>query len=81
MKHNQIISESIGWYGTIAIIIAFALVTFEILAPTNLLYLMMNITGSAGIIYISFKKKIYQPGVLNIIWLLIAVISVIKTLV
>lgn len=78
MKLKQIIYETIGWYGAIAIVGAFALVSFEILAPKSLLYQILNGTGALGIVYISFKKKAYQPGVLNIIWAIIAGIAIIR---
>ncbi|MBU2566397.1 hypothetical protein KKG46_02455 [Patescibacteria group bacterium] len=78
MKPKQLLDEIIGWYGTIAIVTAFALVSFEIIKPTTLFYLLLNITGSIGIIYISFKKKTYQPGVLNIIWAFIAGVAIIR---
>lgn len=78
MKIKQFIEETIGWYGTVAIILAFALVSFEILGPTSLLYQALNGTGALGIVYISFKKKAYQPGVLNGIWAVIAGIAIIR---
>ena len=78
MKTPQIIEEIIGWYGTIAIVTAFGLVSFEILQPGNLIYQILNGTGALGIVYISFKKKAYQPGVLNIIWAIIAGIAIVK---
>ena len=81
MKLKNTIKELIGWYGTFAIIIAFALVSFEILKPTNLLYQLLNLTGSLGIVYISFLKKAHQPAVLNIIWSLIATATIIKLII
>ena len=81
MKIKQVIDETIGWYGTVAIVGAFAMVSFEVLAPTNLLYQIFNGTGALGIVYISFKKKAYQPGVLNVIWAVIAGISIVRLLV
>ena len=81
MKIKKIIDEAIGWYGTVAIIGAFAMVSFEVIAPTALLYQILNGTGAFGIVYISFKKKAYQPGVLNVIWAVIAGIAIIRLLV
>ena len=78
MNTKKFIEESIGWYGTVAIISAFALVSFEILPATNLIYQVLNGTGALSIVYISFKKKAYQPGVLNIIWAIIATVAIIR---
>lgn len=81
MRIKQVIDETIGWYGTVTIIGAFAMVSFEVLAPTSLFYQILNGTGALGIVYISFKKKAYQPGVLNVIWAVIAGIAIIRFLV
>jgi len=78
--NQKIIDEIFGWYGTFAIILAYALVSFGILSPSSSIYQILNGTGALGIVYISFKKKAYQPGVLNIIWAIIALIAIIKLL-
>jgi len=33
---TKIYEELFGWYGTLAIVVAYALVSFGVLAPTNL---------------------------------------------
>ncbi len=77
---QKLLDESIGWYGTCAIVLAYALVSFNVLSPSTFLYQILNGTGALGIVYISFKKKAYQPGVLNIIWAIIAAIAIIRLL-
>lgn len=80
MMKQKIINEAIGWYGTCAIILAYALTSFGYLSPSTLLYQLLNITGALGIVFISLKKKAYQPGVLNIIWAVIALIAILRLL-
>ena len=72
--------EIVGWYGTVAIVGAYALSSFSILSSSNLLYQIINLTGAIGIVIVSFSKKAYQPGVLNMIWTVIALIAIIKIL-
>ena len=81
MMKQKIIDEVIGWCGTCAIILAYALVSFNYIPPATFLYQILNGAGALGIVYISFKKKVYQPGVLNIIWAIIALIATIRLLV
>jgi len=76
----KIIDEIIGWWGAGAIVLAYALVSFDYLSVSTYLYQLLNGTGAVGIVYISFKKKAYQPGVLNIVWVIIAVIAIIRLL-
>ncbi|MFH1667647.1 MAG: hypothetical protein ABH884_01315 [Candidatus Komeilibacteria bacterium] len=77
---QKIIDEFIGWYGTCAIVLAYALVSFGFLSSSTFLYYILNGTGALGIGYISFKKKAYQPGVLNVIWAIIALVAIIRLL-
>jgi hypothetical protein len=77
---EKIIDEALGWYGTFAILLAYALVSLGIISSQTFIYQILNGTGALGIVYISFKKRAYQPGILNIIWAIIALIALIKLL-
>ena len=73
-------SEIVGWYGTVAIVFAYALLSFNVIVSDSLMYQLLNATGAVGVMYISFKKKAYQPGVLNMVWTAIAIVAIIKIL-
>jgi hypothetical protein len=75
MKRNAI-EEAAGWYGTAAILSAYALVSFGFLQASSLLFQALNLSGALGIVYISLKKKAYQPGVLNIAWAIVAIAAI-----
>ncbi|PIR41969.1 MAG: hypothetical protein COV30_00895 [Candidatus Yanofskybacteria bacterium CG10_big_fil_rev_8_21_14_0_10_37_15] len=70
--------EIFGWYGTVAIVTAYALVSFSIIEPSNIWYQILNGTGALGIVAVSFHKKTYQPGILNLIWAVIAVVAILR---
>ena len=78
MKKNLI--EIFGWYGVIAIVLAYALVSFSFLSVHSLWYQLLNGTGALGIVADSLYKKDYEPGVLNIIWTLIAIFAIFNIL-
>lgn len=73
--------EIYGWYGTFVIVLAYVLVSFSIIDATNVWYQVLNGTGALGIVAVSFHHKNYQPGVLNIIWSIIAIIAIVKILI
>ena len=75
MKPKKIIIESLGWYGVLAILSAYALISFLVIEPDSWQYQLLNISGSIGIIVSSVSKRDYQPVVLNVAWLLIAVVA------
>ena len=77
---QKVIANIIGWYGTVAILIAYALVNFNFMLTSSIVYILLNLTGAFGIICISFKDKAYQPGVLNIAWAVVALIALLRLL-
>lgn len=76
MKQNDII----GWIGVVLILVAFTLTTFGVINADNIAYGILNFTGALGIILSSYAKKDFQPVILNIAWLLIAAVGIIRSL-
>lgn len=73
MKNNII--EIVGWYGTVAILLAYAGVSFGWFASTSFVFQVLNFTGAIGIVAVSYFKHTYQPAVLNFIWAIIALVA------
>ncbi len=78
--NKDLLDEIIGWYGMTAILLAYALVSFNFLSTSNLIFQLLNLTGAGGVAFISFKKNAYQPGLLNIAWAIIAMLAIIRLL-
>jgi len=72
------ITEILGWYGVIAVVGAYALLSLNILSNNSLLFQGLNLTGAIGIMVDAIQDKNTQPAVLNIIWAIIALIAIVK---
>jgi len=72
------LKQLIGWYGVVAIVIAFTLLNVGILGTDSLVYQLLNLTGAIGIIIEAGSKKDYQPVALNIVWLLVAIYGLLQ---
>jgi hypothetical protein len=70
--------QLIGWLGAILILGAYFLVSFNFIYTNSLLFQGMNILGSLGIVIETFSKKDYQPMALNVAWILIAAVALVK---
>jgi hypothetical protein len=70
--------EAIGWYGFVALMLAYALVSFKMIGGDSLLYQLLNLSGAFGLGVIAYFKKVYQSLVLQIIWGVIGVIAIMK---
>ncbi|HVT01424.1 MAG TPA: hypothetical protein VHE53_04300 [Patescibacteria group bacterium] len=66
----------LGWYGALATLTAYFLVSFGITGPKDLTYQLLNLTGAIGLATICYYKKTYQPLFVNIIWGVIALLAV-----
>lgn len=69
--------EIFGWCGAIAILTAYALVSFSVIPADGWLYQLLNLTGAIGVMVISFIKQARQPALLNLVWALVAFIALI----
>ena len=76
MKHK--ILEIAGWYGVLAVLAGYALVTFSVLHAKGYPYQFLNLTGAIGLVFEAASKKDRQPVVLNIVWALVAVIALVR---
>lgn len=70
--------EIIGWYGAVAIVGAYFMVSFKMIDASSIVYQILNLSGAIGIVIVSLFKKAYQPAFLNIIWTIIAVVALLK---
>jgi hypothetical protein len=70
--------EILGWYGLIAVVIAYGSVSLNFVSPNTYVYQFLNLSGSVGLGLVAFVKRAYQNGVLNVVWGAIAVVALIR---
>lgn len=73
-------SAILGWYGVVAILLAYALSSFSIISNQNIWYHILNGTGALGIVMDTYTDRDFQPMTLNIVWAIIACVALIKIL-
>lgn len=71
-------AEAAGWYGTAAILLAYGLVSFEVVSAHGAVFQLLNLTGAIGIIVISVRKNVKQSVVLNVIWAVVAIVALMR---
>jgi hypothetical protein len=74
--NKDIMSEILGWYGILALITAYFLVTFSIIQPQGLEFQLLNVTGSGGLMAVAITKKVTQSVLLNIFWIAIGIVAI-----
>lgn len=76
-KKLGVFVEIIGWLGVFLILLAYILVSLGVIDAKAILYQLLNLIGSVGVVCISWLKRDKQPMVLNIIWASIALFALI----
>jgi hypothetical protein len=71
-------AEIAGWYGTAAILGAFALSSFGALSPRTRSYLLLNLTGALGVAWLCWCKTAWQAFWLEAIWAAIALLALLR---
>jgi hypothetical protein len=78
LSHKQLAAEIVGWYGALAILVAYMLVSFDVIEGDGLAYQFLNLTGAIGVLIIALYKKVKQSVLLNVFWALIAVVAIVN---
>lgn len=72
------VPEILGWYGMIAILVGFVLISFDYVNSHSLSYQILNCTGAVGIAIHAYTKRDHPAMSLNILFALIAFVSLIR---
>ena len=71
--------EITGWIGAFFALLAFGLNSFEVIDSQSLLYLGMYSLGCLLMAFYGFSKKAPASWVLNIIFLLVAILALLRS--
>ncbi len=70
--------QIVGWGGTLAILLAYFLVSAKKLAASSKVFQLLNLFGALGIIINSWYFKAIPSVALNVVWLSIATYSLFR---
>jgi hypothetical protein len=77
-KQSLLVVNMTGWYGVLAILGAYMLVSFSVISAHSLAYQLINLSGALGLIIEAGTKRDVQPVALNVVWSAIAVVAIIN---
>lgn len=72
------LTEACGWYGMVAILAAYTLVSFELVNSSGSVFQLLNLTGAIGLIIVAASKGVIQSVILNIFWCTVAIVALVK---
>jgi hypothetical protein len=74
----KLLIDIIGWIGSIEVLIAYGLNTYQKIRSDSPLFYFLNLTGGICLIVYTVYKEAFASAFVNIVWVLIAAIAIIK---
>lgn len=75
MKKRKKLIEEIGWAGAFAVILGYALTSFNVVSVNSWVYHVLNLFGSLGIIVLATAKHTEQTVIVGSVRGIIAFVS------
>ena len=75
---NELLIEITGWIGSILIVAAFGLNSLDKIQSNSLSYQLANLVGGICFIINTLHHHAYPSAFVNVVWVFIAVFSIIK---
>ncbi|NND32265.1 MAG: hypothetical protein HKN76_06695 [Saprospiraceae bacterium] len=74
------IVDGLGWIGSVEIILAYVLVSYEKLSATSKWFQWLNLTGSVGLLINTAYYGAFPSTVVNVVWFFIALFALYRIL-
>lgn len=71
----DVLAEIIGWVGSIAILVAYALNSYQKLRSDSLIFLCLNLAGGLLLMAYGYYKDAFANTFLNFVWVIVALIA------
>lgn len=75
---KEVLADIVGWTGIVLILLAYFLVSYKFVLGDSLVYQLINLVGCFGTFYNAYFKKSKPLMTLQIVWGLIALISIVR---
>jgi hypothetical protein len=72
------IIDIIGWIGSIQVIAAYGLNSYQKIKSNSLIFILLNFIGGVCLIAYSYYYAAYANTFINVVWVLIAIPALIK---
>ena len=70
--------DIIGWIGSIMVIAAYGLNSYQKIKSNSLIFLLLNLFGGIFLILYSVYYTAYANTFINVVWVIIAIPAIIK---
>ncbi len=68
----------LGWIGSVEVLAAYGLNSYQKIKSDSILFYILNLTGGLLLIVYSVYKEAFPNAFINIVWVIIAIIALLK---
>lgn len=72
--------EILGWIGSIEIVLAYALNSYQKIRSDSMAFYLLNLTGGILLIVYAIHKDALANAFINVVWVTVAVIAIGKVI-
>ena len=74
----DLIINILGWIGSVEVLAAYGLNSYQKIKSDSILFYMLNLTGGLLLIVYSVYKEAFPNAFINIVWVIIALVALWK---
>lgn len=74
----KLLIEVVGWIGSIEVLLAYGLNSYQRLKSDSMVFYLLNLTGGLALILYTVYKAAYASAFINIVWVIIAGAAIIR---
>lgn len=74
----KMLIDAIGWIGSIEVILAYGLNSYQKLRSDSLIFQILNLTGAAFLIINTVYYGAFPSAFINVVWVIIAIPAIYK---
>jgi hypothetical protein len=74
-ENIDLLVEIIGWIGSIEILLAYGLNSYQRIKSNSLAFSLLNLTGGLFLMVYTIYKEAFANTFVNLVWVIIAVIA------
>jgi hypothetical protein len=71
-----ILIDIIGWIGSIEVLIAYGLNSYQRIKSDSMVFYLLNFTGGICLVIYTVYKEAFASAFVNVIWVIIALIAI-----
>ena len=77
---NFTFADGLGWVGSLCIVIAYGLNSYQKIRSNSLIFYALNLVGGIFLIIYSNHKEAYANTFINVVWVIIAIPAMLRVI-